>query len=145
MQHIDPTMVDVWKAVSALHTKDEYAFLDQKSRAIIFAVAEAELQQKPLNSKGIISTLRPKSQMPVISRLQKLIREGWLKAAADPNDKRSKTLHLTPKSVGFVNSLSSAIKGVVKATAAIAALLLAELRCQDNSTTLLFASAFTSI
>jgi hypothetical protein len=145
MQNIDPTMVKVWKAVSALHTQDEYAFLDQKSRSIIFAVADAELQQNPLNYGGLIALLRPKSQMPFYSRLKQLIREGWLNAETVPNDKRSKTLHLTPKSIAFVNSLSSAIKGVVKTTAAIAALLLAELNYHATSTTLLFAPAFSSI
>lgn len=145
MQNIDPTMVDVWKAVTALHATDEYAWLDQKSRSIIFAVAEAELQQKPLNSRGIISKLQPKSHMPLFSRLQQLIRQEWLQSKTDPNDKRSKTLHLTPKSIAFVNSLSSAIKGAVKTTTAMAAILLAELNCQDVSTTRLFSSALTSI
>lgn len=145
MQNIDPTMVKVWKAVSALHTLDEYAILDQKSRSIIFAVADAEMEQRPMNYRSIVTLLRPKSHMPVYSRLHQLIREGWLQAKADPSDKRSKTLHLTPKSIAFVNSLSSAIKRVVKTTAVIAALFLAELNCQDASTAFLFASAFTSI
>lgn len=144
-QNIDPTMLEVWRAVTALHAQDDYSSMDQKSRAIIFAVAEAELQRKPLNFRGLLSTLRPKSHVPLLARTQQLIREGWLQAQTDPSDKRSKTLHLTPKSIAFVNSLSSAIKGVVKTTAAIAALLLAEVNYHATSTTLPFASAFTSI
>ena len=145
MQNIDPTMVDVWKAVTTLHARDDYSWLDQKSRAIIFAVAEAELQQKPINYKGILAALKPKSQVPIIARIHQLTREGWLKVQVVPTDKRAKTLHLTPKSVAFVNSLSFAIRGVVKATSAIAAGLVAEMTYHDISTTLLFASAFTSI
>ncbi len=142
-QNIDYTMVDVWKAVSALHARDDYAFLDQKSRSIIFAVAEAEAQQKPINYKGVLSALRSRSTVPIFARIHQLTREGWLQAKADPTDKRAKTLHLTPKSANFVNSLSSAIKRVVVATSAIAASLVAEMTYHDISSTLLFGHAFT--
>ena len=145
MQNIDPTMVDVWKAITTLHVQDDYSWLDQKSRAIIFAVADAEMQQRPINYRGVIALLRPKSQMPMYSRLRRLTREGWIKAQADPNDRRAKILYLTPKSVSFVNSLSLAIRRVVKATAAMAAALVAEMTYHDISPTLLFASSFTSI
>ena len=142
-QNVDYTMVEVWKAVSALHARDDYAFLDQKSRSIIFAVADAEAQQKSINYKGIVTALRPKSHMPIYARLQQLIREGWLEAKPDPTDKRAKTLHLTPKTATFVNSLSSAIKRVVQATSAIAASLVAQMTYHDISSTLLVGHALT--
>lgn len=142
-QNTDYTMIDVWKAMSALHARDDYAFLDQKSRSIIFAVAEAEAQQKPINYKGVLSALRSRSTVPIFARIHQLTREGWLQAKADPTDKRAKTLHLTPKSANFVNSLSSAIKRVVVATSAIAASLVAQMTYHDISSTLLFGHAFT--
>ena len=142
-QNIDYTMIDVWKAMSALHARDDYAFLDHKSRSIIFAVAEAEAQQKPINYKGVLSALRSRSTVPIFARIHQLTREGWLQAKADPTDKRAKTLHLTPKSANFVNSLSSAIKRVVVATSAIAASLVAQMTYHDISSTLLFGHAFT--
>lgn len=142
-QKIDYTMVNVWKAISALHTRDDYALLDHKSRSIIFAVAEAEAQRRPINYKGIVAALRPKSHVPIFARIHQLTREGWLQAKADPTDKRAKTLHLTPKSANFVNSLSSAIKRVVVATSAIAASLVAQMTYHDISSTLLYGHAFT--
>ena len=142
-QNIDYTMVDVWKAMSALHKRDDYAVLDQQSRSIIFVVAGADAQQKPMNYRGIMAALRPKSRAPICARIQQLIREGWLEAKPDPTDKRAKTLHLTPKSATFVNSLSSAIKRVVKATSAIAASLVAQMTYHDISSTLLVGHAFT--
>lgn len=144
-QNIDYTMIDVWRAMSTLHARDECAFLDQKSRDIIFAVAEAEAQQKPLSYGALIALLRPRSQMPLYSRLRLLMREGWLSAKPDPNDKRAKTLHLTPKSAAFVNSLSSAIKRVVMATSAIAASLVAQMTYHDISNALLFGHALTMV
>lgn len=87
--------------------------LDEKSQTIIYAVAGAEARGEKINQKCVLRVLAPKFAMPIIGRINALIRQGLLRVEKDATDQRVKYLRLTPKSIALVNVLSSTLKKVV--------------------------------
>jgi len=113
---LDATIVDAWTEFISLRDKGIIEDLDEKSRNIIYAVAAAEARSEKINQKGILVALKPRSHMPVLSRINALVRTGWLRSETDPSDRRIKNLHLTHKSMALVNRLSEVVKAAVKRT-----------------------------
>lgn len=124
---LDATIADAWTEFMSLRDKGVIEDLDEKSRSIIYAVATAEVRSDKINQKGVLAVLKPRSHMPVLSRINALIRTGWLCAETDPDDRRIKNLRLTAKSRMLVNRLSDIVKKAVRnasmAVAGAAALL----------------------
>lgn len=111
---LDATVVDAWTEFISLRDRGMIDDLDEKSRSIIYAVAAAEARSEKINQKGILAALKPRSHMPVLSRINALIRTGWLRTEMDPSDRRIKNVRLTQKSLALVNRLSEVVKAAVK-------------------------------
>lgn len=111
---LDSTIAEAWAEFMSLRDKGLIEDLDEKSRSIIYAVATAEARSDKINQKGVLAVLRPRSHMPVLSRINTLIRTGWLSAETDPSDRRIKNLRLTAKSRMLVNRLSDVVRRAVK-------------------------------
>lgn len=111
---LDATIADAWTEFMSLRDKGVIEDLDEKSRSIIYAVATAEVRSDKINQKGVLAVLKPRSHMPVLSRINALIRTGWLCAETDPDDRRIKNLRLTAKSRMLVNRLSDIVKKAVR-------------------------------
>ena len=142
---LDATVVDAWTEFITLRDKGMIDDLDEKSRNIIYAVAAAEARSEKINQKGILAALRPRSHMPVLSRINALIRTGWLRTETDPSDRRIKNVHLTHKSKALVNRLSEVVKAAVKRAAAATACAIGLVMDHANSTAFFLASEFLSI
>jgi hypothetical protein len=142
---LDATIVDAWTEFISLRDKGLIEDLDEKSRNIIYAVAAAQARSEKINQKGILAALRPRSHMPVLSRINALIRTGWLRAETDPADRRIKNLHLTLKSTELVNRLSEVLKTAVKRAGATIACGVALVTDDANSNSLFLASEFLRI
>lgn len=111
---LDTTIADAWTEFMSLRDKGVIEDLDEKSRSIIYAVAAAEARSDKINQKGVLAVLKPRSHMPVLSRINALIRTGWLSAETDPSDRRIKNLCLTAKSRVLVNLLSGVLRKAVR-------------------------------
>lgn len=120
-QQLDATIVDAWMEFMSLREKGTIEDLDEKHRTIIYVVAGAEARGEKINQKCVLSSLGPRSAMPIISRINALVRRGFLTAEKDLTDQRIKYLRLTPKSIAMVNVLSAILKRVANQTAAVAA------------------------
>lgn len=142
---LDATIVDAWREFISLRDKGVIEDLDEKSRNIIYAVAAAQARSEKINQKGILAALRPRSHMPVLSRINALIRTGWLRAETDPADRRIKNLHLTQKSMELVNRLSEVLKAAVKRAGAAIAGGMALVTDHANSNSFFLASEFLRI
>ena len=139
-QPLDATIVDAWTEFIALREQGVIEELDEKSRNIIYAVAAAEKRGEKINQNGILKALKPKSHMPILSRLNALTRTGWLAKEIDPADRRMKIMRLTPKSVAMLNLMSKTIRSVVKPVTAIAAGLMAMYLACGKSAIYLYAA-----
>lgn len=139
-QPLDATIVDAWTEFIRLQEQGAFEDLDDKSRNIIYVVAAAEARGERINQKIILKVLKPKSHMPILSRLNALVRTGWLAKEIDPADRRMKIMRLTPKSVAMLNLMSKTIRSVVKPVTAIAAGLMAMCLACGKSTIYLYAA-----
>lgn len=142
---LDATIVDAWTEFIRLQEQGSIEDLDEKSRNIIYVVAAAEARGEKANQKCVLKALKPRSHMPILSRLNALIRQGWLSKENDPNDRRMKNLRLTAKSIAHINVLSATLRKVVKPTIAVAAGLVALLLDCDKSSTYIFATELLAI
>jgi hypothetical protein len=142
---LDATIVDAWREFISLRDKGVIEDLDEKSRNIIYAVAAAQARSEKINQKGILAALKPRSHMPVLSRINALIRTGWLRAETDPADRRIKNLHLTQKSRELVNRLSEVIKEAVKRAGAAMACGMALVTDHANPNSFFLASELIRI
>lgn len=135
----DAAIVDTWTEFIRLQEQGAID-LDEKSRSIIYAVAAAETRGEKINQNGLLKALKPKSHMPILSRLNALIRLGWLAKEVDATDGRMKIVRLTPKSIAMLNLMSKTIRSAVKTYSAIAAGIMALLWDFENSPLNLFAT-----
>lgn len=141
---IDAAVVDAWTEFISLREQGSLEDLDEQTRSIIYVVAAAEMRGEKINQRGILRTLKPQSAMPILTRLNELIADGWLVKDVDDADRRIKNVHLTPKSIALVNLLSATLRKVVKPVSVIAAGLMALLLDYERSTTFLLATEFLS-
>lgn len=143
--NIDATVVDAWTEFISLREQGSLEDLDEQTRSIIYVVAAAEMRGEKINQRGILRILKPQSAMPILSRINELIADGWLVKDVDEADRRIKNIHLTPKSIALVNLLSATLRKVVKPVSAIAAGLMTLLMDYDKFAAILLTTEFLSI
>ncbi len=122
---IDATFVDVWTEFICLREQGVIEDLDEKSQSIIYVVAAAEARHEHITKRGVLKALKPRSIQPMTVRMAELLRDGWLSAEEDANDRRVKNLRLTQKSIMMINILSHTLKKVVKTATVLAAAMMA--------------------
>lgn len=142
---LDATIVAAWTELTSLRERGPTEVIDDKCQSIIYAVAAAETRGEPINQNGLLRALKPKSNMPILSRTNALIRTGWLKVEKNEADRRNKYLRLTPKSIAMVNALSRTLKSVVNRANAMSAAVLALLWDYENSSANVLATGLLAI
>lgn len=113
----DATVVDAWTEFIRLRERGVIEELDEKSRTIIYMVAAAEARGEKISQNCLLRTLKPRSSIIIVRRIDALAKAGWLEKEKNLSDGRRKNLRLTPKAIAMVNLLSGMLKTVVRQAA----------------------------
>lgn len=146
---LNSTFLHIWADFSARQRRGELEALDDLSRKILYLVGISQVSGKKVNYRCVINEYASYTAPTIYGRIHKLVEQSWLLAAPDPDDGRGNLLTLSDRSLHYLNKLSEIIE-VHESTAVrrrkhVVIDTLTAILPHATSTTLLFASALTSI
>ena len=98
MAELDPRYFSVQDGLNNIRAEAGLDSLDPVSQIIIERIGKAQADGVDL-TVGDLSNAGLGSSVTVQGRLKQLVKWGWIKAKADPADRRRKRLYLTARAI----------------------------------------------
>lgn len=100
-----------WKAaIGAAEEKHGLDGLDLSSREVLNLIAHANLHKQKIRVSDIKSSERFGTLPTILSKLNRLVQDGWIERYDDETDKRVVLLRVTPKARAVFKRISNALE-----------------------------------